>query len=234
MTFGQIKSTIENNLLESYKDEKKFKQAIKEFKQNVLGDKNMSMIYALYDDLSTPQGLNESDAKEYLNEGILLIQRLLKEVKLPKSTNTVVENKYQLIDNLVYVSGKKVNLTERINVKKQLLSTLVEQKSEIKKGINLPVSTMVSIANKTLKQHIDSLDESSKKDLFEILKEDVNSLQEKYEGMKTSTKEKLTQLIENETDQTLKDVLTETVKKIESETFNQVNYIKLKSLMNSI
>jgi len=42
MTFGKIKSIIENDLLESYKNEKEFKQSLKEFRQNVLNNKNMS------------------------------------------------------------------------------------------------------------------------------------------------------------------------------------------------
>ena len=234
MTFGQIKSIIEQNLLESYKDEKRFKQAIREFKQNILENKTISKIYSLYDDLSSPQGLNENDAKEYLNEGITLIKSLLKESKLPKTTNRNVENKYQQIDDLVYIDPKKINLVERVNTKKQILSILKENKVTYKTEINLPVSAMVSIANKTLKNHIDNLDESAKKDFFEILKEDVSSLEEKYNGMKLQTKEKLTSLMESESDQTLKDVLSETITKIDSENFNQVNYLKLKNLMNSL
>ena len=42
MTFGQIKSIIEKNLLESYKNEKDFKKSLKEFKHNVLNNKTMS------------------------------------------------------------------------------------------------------------------------------------------------------------------------------------------------
>ena len=45
MTFGKIKSIIENNLLESYKDEKEFKKSLKEFKHNVLNNKHMALIY---------------------------------------------------------------------------------------------------------------------------------------------------------------------------------------------
>ena len=44
MTFGKIKSIIENNLLESYKDEKEFKKSLKEFKQNVLNNKKQTSI----------------------------------------------------------------------------------------------------------------------------------------------------------------------------------------------
>ena len=75
MTFGQIKSIIENNLLESYKNEQEFKKSLKEFKHNVLNNKNMSKLYSLYDQLTTPQGLTETDAKDFLEEGITLIQK---------------------------------------------------------------------------------------------------------------------------------------------------------------
>jgi hypothetical protein len=37
----------------------------------------MSKLYSLYDQLTTPQGLNESDAKDFLEEGISLIQKLI-------------------------------------------------------------------------------------------------------------------------------------------------------------
>ncbi len=35
MTFGAVKSLIEKNLLESYKNEKEFKKTLREFKHNV-------------------------------------------------------------------------------------------------------------------------------------------------------------------------------------------------------
>ena len=59
MTFGKIKSVIENNLLESYKKETEFKKNLREFRHNVLNNKSFSKAYAIYDQLSTPQGLTE-------------------------------------------------------------------------------------------------------------------------------------------------------------------------------
>ena len=76
MTFGKIKSIIENNLIESYRDEKELKKSLREFRHNVLNNKNISKLYSLYDQLSTPQGLNESEAKDFVEEGINLIQKL--------------------------------------------------------------------------------------------------------------------------------------------------------------
>ena len=84
MTFGQIKSLIEKNLLESYNNEAAFKKSLREFKHNVLNNKSISKVYSLYDQLSTPQGLSESDAKEFIEEGVNLLQRILPTIKLPK------------------------------------------------------------------------------------------------------------------------------------------------------
>ena len=119
MTFGKIKSIIENDLLESYKNEKEFKQSLKEFRQNVLNNKNMSKLYSLYDQLTTPQGLNESDAKDFLEEGISLIQKLVPSIKTPKTLSENVKNKYSNIDSLVY--SDKLDLMERIQSKKYLI-----------------------------------------------------------------------------------------------------------------
>ena len=77
MTFGEIKSIIEKNLLESYSNPANFKKTLKEFKHNILENKSYSRLYSLYDDLSKPKNLSSEDAKEYLEEGISLIRQIL-------------------------------------------------------------------------------------------------------------------------------------------------------------
>ena len=104
MTFGQIKSILEKNLLESYSNPINFKKSLKEFKHNVLNNKSFSKLYSLYDDLSTPKGLNESDAKEYLEEGLSLIRSILENTQLPKK-GEISENNYKDLDNLVYLNN---------------------------------------------------------------------------------------------------------------------------------
>jgi hypothetical protein len=160
MTFGKIKSIIENDLLESYKNEKEFKQSLKEFRQNVLNNKNMSKLYSLYDQLTTPQGLNESDSKDFLEEGISLIQKLIPSIKTPKTLSENVKNKYSDIDSLVYTN--KLDLMERIKSKKALIKTLSSSKPEsIKESINIPLKSMVSIANQTMNNYLENLNEST-------------------------------------------------------------------------
>ena len=145
MTFGQVKSIIEKNLIESYSNESDFKKSLKEFKHNVLSNKNISKIYDLYDQLSSPQGLNESDAKEFINEGVDLIRKFLENIKLPKAISEN-ENNYSDIDTLVYLA--KTSIKERLSAKKNIVKVLMSEKTIAEKTISLPIKSMVNIADR--------------------------------------------------------------------------------------
>ena len=231
MTFGQIKSIIEKNLLESYKNEKDFKKSLKEFKHNVLNNKTMSKLYSLYDQLSTPQGLSESDSKEFLEEGITLIQKLVSDIKTPMVLETV-ENKYSDIDSLVYTN--KLDLLERVNSKKNIIKLISSKNEIVKESINIPIKTMVSIANQTLNNYIENLDENSKKEFLQIISEDIQSLETKFETIRESTILKLNTMLEKEDEFEIKTKLSETIERIKVEKFDQLNFLKLKNLENTI
>lgn len=235
MTFGLIKSIIEENILESYKDENSFKRAINEFKHNVLNNKDFSKVFSLYDDLSKPQGLNSEDAKEFLQEGISIIQKIVPSLKLPKTLDeTKVENKYKKIDDLVYNTGK-INLHERIQLKKELVNVLKENSKNLSiEKISLPISSMVKIANQTLNGYVQTLDEDTKKEFFEIIKEDSKSLEKKFIDLVESTLEKLNPLASSEENEDTKKTLQETIERVKSEKFSQINFLKLKKLNEAI
>jgi hypothetical protein len=231
MTFGTIKSIIENNLLESYKDEKEFKKSLREFKHNVLSDKSMSKAYALYDQLSSAQGLSEETAKEYLEEGVNLLQKIIPNIRLPKSTSNSVNNKYSDIDALVYTS--KLDLLERVQAKKNIV-LLLTSNNTVKESINIPVKSMVSIANQTLRNYIETLDENSKKEFLQLISEDTKSLETKFETIRESAIKKLQTILEKEEEFELKTKLSETIDKLKIEKFDQMNFIRLKNLEESI
>jgi hypothetical protein len=232
MTFGTIKSLIEKNLLESYKNETEFKKSLREFKHNVLSNKGMSKAYAIYDQLSSPQGLSEQDAKDFIEEGISLLNKILPSIKLPITLSEKTENNYTEIDTLVYSQG--VNLLERLNAKKSILKVISSTKETIKENINIPISSMVSIANQTVNNYILSLDENSKKEFFQIVSEDVKTLETKFETIKESAISKLTALQNSEDSQDIKTKILETIDKVKSEKFDQLNFLKLKNLEESI
>ena len=232
MTFGKVKSIIENRLIETYTNEVEFKKSLKEFKHNVLNNKTMSKLYSLYDQLSTPQGLNETDAKDFLEEGVSLIQKLLTNVKLPKTLSESVENKYSDIDSLVYTN--KLNLLERVNSKKNIVNVLTSTKTVVKESINIPLKSMVRIANQTLTNYIENLDESSKKEFIQLMSEDTKTLEGKFETIRESAITKLNTLLEKEEEFELKTKLSETIDRLKAEKFDQLNFLKLKTLEESI
>jgi hypothetical protein len=232
MTFGQIKSLVEQNLIESYKNEKEFKQSLKEFKHNVLNNKHMAKLYSLYNQLSTPQGLTESDAKDFLEEGVNLIQQILPNIKLPKTLSENIVNKYSDIDSLVYTN--KLNLLERVNSKKNITNVLTSNNNTIKESINIPLKSMVTIANQALHKYIETLDESSKKEFIQLISEDTKTLEDKFETIRENTIKKLNSILEKEQEIELKTKLSETINKLKSEKFDQLNFLKLKNLEESI
>jgi len=232
MTFGNLKSIIEKNLLESYSDEKDFKKSLREFKHNVLNNKSMSKAYALYDQLSTPQGLSEQDAKEFLEEGINLLHKILPTIKLPKSLSKLNENKY--IDLDVLTHSNKLDLLERVNAKKNIIKVLTTKKETVKESINIPIKSMVNIANQTLRNYIENLSENEKKEFFQIISEDTKTLETKFETLRESTISKLNTILENEQEFEVKTKISETIDRIKNEKFDQLNFLKLKNLENSI
>lgn len=231
MTFGEIKSVIEKNLFESYKDEKEFKQLIKEFKYYVLNNKKISRLYSLYDQLSTPQSLTEEEAVEFLNEGINLIEKNLKGLKLP-ITEGSVKNKYKDIDILVY--SVKTDIKERIDAKKNIVSSLIGERKSYKSEVSLPLESMINVANTTIKNYISTLEEETKKEFLNIVSEDISMLEKEFISLRDNTLIKLDSLHKTETNTNLKNSIDETRNKINSEEFNYLNYFRLKKLNESL
>jgi len=232
MTFGKIKSAIEKNLLESYKNEQEFKKSLREFNHNILENKSISKIYSLYDQLTTPQGLTESDAKEYLEEGINLIQKLIVGIRLPKTLSENINNKYSDLDILVYTN--KINLSERVQCKKNIVSNLTKKTQVVNESINIPIKSMISIGNKNLNEYIENLDEDTKREFLQLVSEDSSSIVEKFNTLRESTMSKLQLMVETENDNEMKNKLSETINTIKTEKFDYLTFLKLKTLEQSI
>jgi polyhydroxyalkanoate synthesis regulator phasin len=232
MTFGEVKSIIEESLLESYKEPKDFKKVMNEFHQNVLTNKPISKLYSLYDDLTNPKGLSQEESKEYLEEGIKLIQSILSNSKLPKFTSKDVNNKYSDLDTLVYT--KNLNISERVQARKNLIENLMSKSTNVSESINLPISSMVSIANQTMKSYVDGMDENSKKDFLRVVVSDPKSLEDEFTKIRESAISKLQTLLNSENEFEVKTKISETIDRLKKEEFNQMNFVRLSSLDKSI
>jgi hypothetical protein len=232
MKFGKVKTIIENNLSESVKDKKIFKENIKNFKKHILSDKSLSKLYVLYGDLTKPRGLSESAARTYLDEGIDWGKKLISKSKIPVILNKVDENQYENIDKLIYETAN--NLDELVVIRGSVLKVLMQPIAVNENKVNIPVSSMVKVVNNKVNEYINSLNEETKKEILSLLKEDRTKLNTDFLSLKENTEKKLFELTLTETNIEVKEKLLKAIEKVKSDKFDILNYYELKSLNKSL
>ena len=238
MNFGILKSKIENVLLESYTKDT-FKDEIKTFKKIVLENKNISKLFYLYDELNSPKSLNESYAKEYVNECITMYENTVNKIKqsdINKIKSWVgdkkVVNLYENIDTLF--STDVLTIESKIKCRNIIVESLKKIPVVKTTDIDLPLSTMVSVANKTIKSYINSLNESDKKELMKLLSEDDSKLSSEFDTIKEGVVSKLMEMKNASTDVTMQNRIDETLSKVVSEKYDKLTYFKLKGLKENL
>jgi hypothetical protein len=235
--FGILKSKIEKVLLESYSNNT-FKDELKNFKKLVLENKNISKIFYLYDELSSKKGLNENTVNDYIHECITMYENSINKIKssdlnnLKSWVNNVKsKNLYETVDGLF--STDVLTIESKIKSKKLIKESLMSVAPINKEVIQLPLTTMVNVANKTITAYIDGLNESEKKDLMKFLSTDDSVLKESFETIKGVVIAKLKTLQEGSDIGTLNRI-TETIEKVELETYDKLSYFKLKNLKETL
>ena len=232
--FGLIKTKIEDKLVESY-SKNSIKNELKKFKLLVIENRNALQLYHLYDNLSTPQGRNDEDSKLFLGEAINMINNLRKTTNLEKINEWVKdvksENRYSDIDMVVEGNVTKIDLI--VASKKNIVENL-KRKKETKEVINLPLKTMLKVANKTLSEAISSLDEKEKTELTSILSLSGHEFNKQFGELKENTIKKLESLLTEQTDADMTNKVSETLSRVKNETPNNLNFYKLQKLNESL
>lgn len=237
-TFGTIKTKIENTAVEFAK-KPEFKRFIFEFNHLVLENKDLSELYYIYDDLSSNKGLPSDIANDYINESIEYSQILLesqnkrlKDINLwINSWNKENKNNYSDIDNVIYNIGIR-NLETVLESKKNIKNTIIteQKRKEIYESVNLPISSMVKIANENLKKEIGFLNENDKKELDEILSLTNEELKENFDNVKKIVLENLNHSLNESVDSDLQNTINKTIIKIIDSKCSHYDYFKLKKL----
>jgi hypothetical protein len=237
-TFGTLKSKIENLLLQSYQNNT-FKNELNNFKKYVLSNKNISEMYYLYDELSTNKGLSDNIAEEYISESINtqnLLKNNINKIDLKQIQDWVknidCKNLYNDID--ILFTKNVLQIETKINSKMNIFETLKRKPKQINENVQIPLSSMINIANKTITKYIDDLTESDKKELINLLSEDDNLIKDKFNDLKPKTIIKLSSLLESENDKIVKNRLQETIEKIQISSYDKLGYYKLKNLYENI
>lgn len=232
--FGELKSKIETYLAESYKNNS-LKNNLFVFEELVLKNRNISKIFFLYDELSEKKGMNESIATEFVNESITAYENLVNKIR-PNQLRELkawvghvkCENKYIDVDNLF--SSNVLTLENKIKSKKIILEGLKSKPKSQKDVFNVPLNSMVRVANKTVSKFISELNESERKELKILLSTPKENLVEGYKTEKNIVLEKLKKQKEKETDSETLNTIDQVLNKLQNESFTELNYYKLKQL----
>jgi hypothetical protein len=142
------------------------------------------------------------------------------------------KNNYEHIDNLF--SNNVLTLENKIKSKNIIVENLRNSPVKMEGTLNLPVKKLVDVANKTVNNFLESLNENSKKTLIKILSENEDKLKLKYEVLKETVVDKLEELKEIENETEVISRINETIGKIQKEKFDRINYFKLQELYKNI
>jgi hypothetical protein len=241
VNFGILKSKIENRLTESYGKDT-LKKDLTQFKKLVLENKNISKLYYLYDELSSKKGLNESIVDDYINSCITIYENTVNKVtsknitEIQKWVGSIqCENEYKNIDSLF--SNNLTKLEEKIQNKKMIKESLLQKENEVVLEnliSNVSMKSLVNIANKTINNHISELNESEQNELKTLLSTPKETLVENYNKIKEDVITKLEKTKKSENDSETLGKIDEVIKKVTTESFNEVNYYKIKRLNENL
>lgn len=241
--FGEIKSKIENTLVENY-GKKGFKSFFKGFKTQILSNKNLSEAYFLYDSLSSKKGFSKEMADEYLNISVEKLKEIFQKedknlVKLNEWINKVskekVENDYADIDTVVYMNNSVKNL-EKLVESSLRIKKLISDKSEVKetKTINLPLSSMIKVGTNIFNNRFSDITESEKKELNNLLSMDKKTLEAQINESKKNVIEKLKSTLNESEDKELHNKIHNTIEKINDSEISFLTLYRIKELEKEI
>ena len=93
---------------------------------------------------------------------------------------------------------------------------------------------MVNVANKTVKNFLSNLTESEQKELNKILSTPKETLVENYNKIKEEVTKKLSNTKLTESDDETVNTIDQVLGRLQTESFNELNYYKLIKLSDSL
>ena len=168
------------------------------------------------------KGLDKTIATDYINETIEYSQVLLENnlnsiIRLNEWVNKVSpdsKNNYQDIDNVVYIKSIR-NLETLLESKKNILN-IISSKSETKinESINLPISSMLKVANQNLNSELKNISESDLKEIESLSNMTKEELKENIIKIQESIIPKLKSTLNESTDSSVQSKIEQTIQKL--------------------
>jgi succinate dehydrogenase flavin-adding protein (antitoxin of CptAB toxin-antitoxin module) len=236
MRFGVIKTLVENKLIESFKEDS-LKSDMRLFNRKLLKNKDFCKMMSIYDNLNENKGLDKETSKYLIDDlsdefnKIKLSENIINFVK-SWTKGVVVENKYGIIDDLLY--GNLIKPEKKSLAKKAIVESLSKPKTIVEgKKPNVPISSLLKIANSTAEKYLNTLNESEKNSVKEILTSNDENLKTKFTELKETAIQKIDTII-SESDEELTKVLMETKERLSNVKPSKKEYIKLLNLTQNL
>ena len=236
MKFGVIKTLVENKLIESFRQDS-LKSDMNLFNKKLLKNKDFCKMMSIYDNLNENKGLDKETSRYLVDDLFFEFNKL----KLSEQTlnfikswtkDIVVENKYKIIDNLLYIDLS--NPEKKSLAKKSVVESLSKTKPIVEsKKSNVPISSLLKIANSTAEKYLDNLNESERDSVKEILTSNDENLKTKFTELKETAIQKINTII-SESDEELTKVLVETKERLSNVKPSKKEYIKLLNLTQNL
>ena len=236
MKFGVIKTLVENKLVNSFK-KNNLKEDMRLFNNKLIKNKDFCKLMSIYDNLNENKGLDKETANYLIEDltkefhSISLNESTIKFIK-SWTSDVVKENKYSVIDDLIY--GNSIKPENKSIARKKIVESLNKTVTiNESKTPKVPISSMLKVANNTAKKYLETLEESDRKKVLEVVSLGKEELKTKFQELRESTITKLESLI-TESDDELKLKLNETKDRISKTDISKDEYIKLWKLNNNL
>jgi hypothetical protein len=140
------------------------------------------------------------------------------------------QNNYRDIDVTIYNKSIK-NLEFVLESKKRIITNIIsEEKKEIKESINLPLNTMLKVANNKLNDELTNISESERKELVELSSLTESEIKTEIDTLKENVISNLKVSLNESKETELKDTIENTIKKISESKYDKYNLYKLRKL----
>ena len=164
---------------------------------------------------------------------VLLENNLNSIIRLNEWANKVSpdsKNNYQDIDNVVYIKSIR-NLETLLESKKNILN-IISSKSETKinESINLPISSMLKVANQNLNSELKNISESDLKEIESLSNMTKEELKENIIKIQESIIPKLKSTLNESTDSSVQSKIEQTIQKIKNSPIDKYNLYQLRKL----
>jgi hypothetical protein len=241
--FGVIKSKLLNKLTESYANENKAE--IKDILTTIKENKNFKEMYLFYEEIENKYIDDKETAQLYV-EGISnIIKQQMDEIanfctSLNKSINVDIINENEIYNSLdiLIESDSLSNIEKKVKAKKKLVEHLTTKK-EIKESNDttlVPNETLLNavLANNFNVLYSNTLSESEKEELKNIMSLPYEDLINKTQELKESIANQVSNLISESKDSELLTKLNKVKDEVSGMFPSRYNFYRLNELKNGL